>query len=333
MTIKIEWITTTNYPYSANTSTGGSYYDYLATKVLSENFDFELKWIRRENSSNIIQRMMNEYRFIEKLANLKLDGDINIRTHLPIALTPFRRRARNIAIVHQFCKFPTFDSYYIPLFFKNLKRMDKIVTVSKYWQNWFQNKGYKKTKIIYNSFDVEEFNFTQKELDEFKTKYNLMDDKPILYIGVLRKGKGVEETFDALKDLDVHLIATAGKAVHSSIPHLSLERREYLRLLKCSTIVIQMSQLLEGWCRVLHEAMLCKTPVIGSGMGGMAELLSGGGQIICRDFKDLKGKVKQLLENENLRKEIGERGYEFAKEFTYERFRGSWLELIDELIS
>ena len=88
-----------------------------------------------------------------------------------------------------------------------------------------------------------------------------------------------------------------------------------------------MSKFKEGWNRTAHEAMLCKTPVIGSGLGGMRELLEGGGQIICEDFGDLKERVCYVLEHP----ELGEAGYGFAKQFTVKRFEEEWLNLIERV--
>jgi len=98
-------------------------------------------------------------------------------------------------------------------------------------------------------------------------------------------------------------------------------------------MVIAMSKFKEGWCRTAHEAMLLKTPVIGSGLGGMQELLIGGKQIVCKDFKDLKTKVQDLLGNPRLREKMGQDGYNFAKEFTLERFEREWLNLIEEILN
>ena len=58
-----------------------------------------------------------------------------------------------------------------------------------------------------------------------------------------------------------------------------------------------MSKFLEGWNRTAHEAMLCRTPVIGSGTGGMRELLLGGQQIICEDIKTLPEIVDYAIKN------------------------------------
>jgi glycosyltransferase involved in cell wall biosynthesis len=88
-----------------------------------------------------------------------------------------------------------------------------------------------------------------------------------------------------------------------------------------------MSKFREGWNRTAHEAMLCKTPVIGSGLGGMRELLEGGSQIICEDFDDLKERIWYVLDHP----ELGENGHAFAKQFTVKRFEEEWQNLIDSL--
>ena len=64
--------------------------------------------------------------------------------------------------------------------------------------------------------------------------------------------------------------------INIPVVNLSLNYKEYLCLLKASSVVVTMSKFKEGWCLTAHEAMLCKTPVIGSGKGGMRELLEGG---------------------------------------------------------
>ena len=78
--------------------------------------------------------------------------------------------------------------------------------------------------------------------------------------------------------------------------------------------------------------MLCKTPVVGSGRGGMRELLEGGGQIICEDFCYLRENVEYLLNNPEIRERMGKEGYKFASKFTTDRFAKEWIELIYSIL-
>ncbi|MFC2058407.1 glycosyltransferase family 4 protein [Chloroflexota bacterium] len=210
-------------------------------------------------------------------------------------------------------------------FFWNLKRIDVIVTVSQYWKEYFLKKGYSNVRIIYNPFDAEKFYFAAEEVDQFKERYQLLG-KPIVYIGNCQKWKGVIESHEALKDLDAHIITSGKKTVDLPCRNLNLDYQDYLRLLRASSVVVTMSKFHEGWCRTAHEAMLCKTPVVGSGLGGMRELLIGGGQIVS-GFDNLKNNVEFLIEH----RDIGEDGFHFAKQFTIEKFEREWIKLISDL--
>lgn len=91
-----------------------------------------------------------------------------------------------------------------------------------------------------------------------------------------------------------------------------------------------MSKFKEGWDRTVHEAMLCKMPVIGSGMGGMREFLEGGRQIICEGMSKLNYYADIAMKN---RKELGGKGYMFAKAFTIDKFQSDWRRALEELQS
>jgi glycosyltransferase involved in cell wall biosynthesis len=82
----------------------------------------------------------------------------------------------------------------------------------------------------------------------------------------------------------------------------------------------------EGWNRIAHEAMLCKVPVIGTGSGGMKELLEGGEQHISKNFEHLPDLVKNSLKNKD---ELGQKGYQYASQFDMDYFQNSWKSLIE----
>ena len=213
-----------------------------------------------------------------------------------------------------------------------MKKIDVILVGAEYWKQYFLKKGCKNVYKIYSSFDLSNFNVSDEDVLNFKKKYKLQD-KPIIYLGNCQKAKGVVGSYNTLKYLDVHFVTSGERKVKIPALNLNLSDRDYLILLKASSIVISMSKFKEGWCRTAHEAMLLKTPVIGSGSGGMQELLEGGKQIVCRDFKDLREKVQNLLDNPRLRKKMGEDGYNFTKKFTLERFEKEWLSLIEKILN
>ena len=89
-----------------------------------------------------------------------------------------------------------------------------------------------------------------------------------------------------------------------------------------------MSKLMEGWNRVAHEALLCNTPVVGSGMGGMGELLTKSKQIITTNDA-IKENVVAVLKNRNKYSNVG---YDFVKQFDMNYFNSAWQQTIENLI-
>lgn len=214
------------------------------------------------------------------------------------------------------------------IFYRNLSKIDTIVVVSKFWEQFFKKRGFNNIKVIYNPFITERFKFNGKKIDEFKSKYKL-NDKPIIYIGNCHELKGVKESYQNLKDFDVHLITSGRKRTNIPALNLNLTYNEYLLLLNASSAVVTMSNFDEGWCRTAHEAMLCKTPVIGSGRGGMTELLEGGNQIICKEFNKLADYVEYAIDNQDL----GYLGYKYVskEQFSLKYFNNEWDHLLNEL--
>lgn len=136
----------------------------------------------------------------------------------------------------------------------------------------------------------------KKDKERFKRQYGF-NDKPLIYLGNCLKKKGVVETYNSLKYIDAYFVTSGNKDVELPIPNLTLSFEEYRLLLAASDIVITMSLFKEGWNRVAHEAVLCGTPVIGSGKGGMEELLMMSEQTISTSFEDLPHHVNRILED------------------------------------
>jgi len=216
---------------------------------------------------------------------------------------------------------------------KKLQKVDAVVVEAEHWAQFLRERGLRNVIKIYNAFPVEEFRFEPFEIDAFREKYGLAG-KPIIYLGNYHHGKGTLQAFEALRGLDVHFVASGlPEPPHEPIKCAYFTRREYLQLLKSATLVVTMSQFAEGWCRTAHEAMLCGTPVLGSGRGGMRELLTCGNQVLCEDFNVLRSEAKTLLADENRRRDMGQSGYDYAKEFTYQRFQAEWVQLVDQVVA
>ena len=328
--MKIGWVEISKKRY------GGGIYDEKARKILFKNFDLELISVDAHYLKKI--RYLRIPEALIYLCNLKGGKDLWIRNFFSTITFPIdKTNGKNLAIVFHI-DFSTLPLVFHPVFFflekifyQNLKKVDAILTISEYWRRHFLDKGYKNVHKIYCGFDLSLFSITEREVTEFKKKFNFLG-KPIIYLGNCQKGKGVVDAYQSLKNLDAFLVTSGRPQIKIPALNLDLEYKDYLCLLKSASVVITMSKFKEGWCRTAHEAMLLRIPVIGSGKGGMKELLEGGNQIICEDFSLLREKVNYILNHPEIRRKMGEEGYNFAKNFTLERFEKEWVNLINKIL-
>ena len=211
-----------------------------------------------------------------------------------------------------------------PLYYRQARNCDGVVTIAVYWRRFLEQNLIKVTDVIYWGFDTSKYEFSKEEVEAFKQKYSLQH-KPVIYLGNCQPEKGVVEAYEQIKYLDAHFITSGEERVKIPARNFKLSYQEYCLLLRASDIVLTLSKFDEGWNATAHEAMLSGTPVIGSGLGGMAELLEGGSQLICYNFDSLRGLVSYALQNST---ELGEKGRRFAAQFTLQRFAGAWQDLV-----
>mgnify|MGYP001597438574 CR=1 FL=1 len=317
---------------------GGSLYNQQVKNALIKYFRLDevilqAKFFQKRRYLKFLESLY--YLFI-----LKGKKDVWIRDFYSVlSLSKKRTKGKNVALIFHI------DPSQLPLlarlpmflleklfFWRQLKKADAIVTICEYWKEYFLKMGYKNVHKIYNGFNMLDFQITDNEVADFKKRFNL-GEKPIIYIGNCQKAKGVQEICQELKGLDVSLVASGEETIKIPAKNLNLGYKDYLCLIKSSDIVVEMHKFKTGWSRISHEAMLFRKPVIGSGAGGTEELLRGGGQIICRDFKDLRPNVEYLLNHPKVREKMGENGYAYAKDFTMEKFEQDWVALIKNVIN
>jgi glycosyltransferase involved in cell wall biosynthesis len=317
---------------------GGSVYDGMAVSALAGRYEVH-EYLRKQIGSRGLRRYgkaLAVYWRLWRALRRGTDYDVMIRTY-DLALAPMPAGPRHVVIVHHL-DFSA-DRFRVPLTclagqcHRVLRGVAAIVVMADFWEEHFRSRGYTNVYRVDNGFDLSQLNGTPAGLRRFAQEQHLQG-KPVIYLGNNARGKGVEEALAAVGDLDAHFVVT-GKTPHPNprIRTLYLEYRDYLRLLGCCAVVLTLSRFQEGWCRVAHEAMLCRTPVIGSGAGGMRELLAGGGQAVLTDPASIRREVQRLLADSDRRRAIGERGRAYASAFTVQRTHRQWQDLVGSLLT
>jgi len=211
-----------------------------------------------------------------------------------------------------------------------LREVDHIVVVSDFWAHYLEARGIDdRVTTIYNGLPVAQFEFDEAAVAETRDRLRDDPDEPLIHVGPCAPGKGGHRAARELADWDATLVTTGRTDSGAPVTHLDLPYEEYLRVLAACDAVVAMSEFPEGWGLQVQEAMLARTPVVGSGRGGMGMLLEGGDQIVCEDWANLEDSVSRALADGE---RLGERGHEYASQFTRERMVGEWASFFAEVL-
>jgi len=309
---------------------GGNAYDVQAAWQLEKQFRFQMS---TETIKKPGEGMLAYWARIRK--NQPKAGVI-IREPFPIVFGRFAKGVKYVGMIHhideQLSRKSISHRWYFSRLKKRLLALDLIITVSEYWAEYLRGLGCENVKVIYNAFQPEEFNIPAADVNDFKKQNGIPFGKPVIYIGNASRQKGVYGVYAALKDAGYHLIMSGPQQQAADLPvqYFKLDRKDYLRMLHACDVVVCMSELVEGWNRIAHEAMMCKVPVIGNGRGGMMELLQGGKQSIISSTDELPARIEAVIANREI---FAAEGYRFASQFDMNYFANTWNETMSALIS
>jgi glycosyltransferase involved in cell wall biosynthesis len=318
-----------------NNPTGGAAYVREVFYALNQEYLIEVNHIYNiELSKNMFKKILSFLRMIFILKYKSLNADAVILDRRSMAFYRRRKGIKAIGIVHHYDASNT-KNYLKKKFLKfttwaGQKNIDLLITVSEFWSKYYQEIGYKNVSVIYNCFDIPDIN--DQERQNFRTKFNFNFSQPIIYCGKNQIQKGVEIVYEQLKDEPYLLITSGNRDTALPVKHMSLSYRDYLIMISCCDLTINLSIMPEGWCRTAHESLIVGTPVIGSGSGGMLELLVGANQAICKDPSELKKIVLEIINSKELKTRLSDCGIKYARSFTREKFKLSWMNEINKLI-
>jgi len=210
-----------------------------------------------------------------------------------------------------------------------IKRSDYVIVMSNIMKSQMEKIGADKTRIeiIYNSILLNDY-IVENNTEEIRKKYNLDKEKVVIAtIGRLSPEKGQEVFIEVAKRLlqtvrNVKFLIIGNGAlenlIHTKIKEAALEEKILcmgyvadLRELYQVIDILIISSYTEGMPNVLLEAFAYKKPVVSSNVGGVSEILAhaeNGYLVKVGDIASFEKCIKNLIENESLRKEMGDKG-------------------------
>ena len=234
------------------------------------------------------------------------------------------------------------QSYTRPFIKKVLKDADVVLAVSNALKDEIINTKIpnieEKTKMHWNSVDVNKFKTTKNNENKFRKEltheFNIAADKPIiLFVGNIIKRKNVDLLIEAKKQMATkanlvivgdgpHLEALKKKCENDYLDgkldnvYFTGSRRDVEDIIPSCDLLV-LPSLTESFGLVLIEALACGKPVIGSNIGGIKEIITEdvGLLIDPNDSKDLANAIDRVLSDDELMEKFKSNARERAKDF------------------
>ena len=220
-------------------------------------------------------------------------------------------------------------SYTSRQIFEAMNCADEVLSVSEDLKNHIVNLGISEDKVsvVPNGVDIDRFKPAGKEYA--RNMLNLPQDKKIvLFVGALKKIKGVDYLIEAAKsflDTNISLYMVGRddgmkKSLEKRAHELKIDNHikftgpvnhEDIPLWLSASDILVLPSLSEGRPNVILEAFACEVPVVATNVGGIPELMINGetGYLVtAKNPMELSEKVNKLLEDRDLRIKMGKFG-------------------------
>lgn len=240
---------------------------------------------------------------------------------------------------------PGHEHYERKFFYFLMKRCDAVITVSAFEKRYLAKLGVLESKVFITANSISrEIHITKEESESYKNnlfrKYNISENaKKIIFIGRKQTSKGIftliEVSRELAKEVEEEICVFLVGPATEQFPGVDffvekptnlklidfgiVSEREKENLLQISDVLVLVSKF-EAFGIVFLEAWKFCKPVIGSDTGPASEVIRGAGlHAKYGDAGDLKEKLKLILFDSKLAKELGEAGREkLNKEFSSE---------------
>ena len=227
---------------------------------------------------------------------------------------------------------------------QQLKKLKKIVCVSRELEKLMNFNGIQNTQVIHNGIEVISYPVDAK-IENFKNKIGLQSsDKVLFFAGRLSTLKGFNQVQDLMrnliiKDKNIKLLLV-GKIINfdpiisKNVINTDWLSKEDMSLAYCSSdLTLVPSIYLDPFPTVVIESMRQGTPVIASVYSGGKEAVVDGmtGYLVNPfNISDFSKKILVLLNNYELRKSMSTLSIiEFNKNFTIETCIKKYIKLIN----
>jgi glycosyltransferase involved in cell wall biosynthesis len=237
------------------------------------------------------------------------------------------------------------DKKYVKKIVKSLNNIDYFMPVSSYLTDKYSKLlEKKKTKCIY----------IPHSLSNYTSELSNLENTNIISVGRLTAGKGFLDLIDIFeivlkKHPNWHLNIVGdgaqkqeleskiySKHLENSITLLGLKNEEELSKLYLQSSIYVMASFRESFGLVLIEAESYGLPLIAfdcaSGACEIIQNEENGYLIANRDKQEMANRINVLIDDEELRRKVGQTARKFAEKYKTENVEKQWFELIEKIV-
>jgi len=218
-----------------------------------------------------------------------------------------------------------------------LKKCDLVISASKWTQSVLNNEYGISSEQIYFYINTAEFDSIKQrnkennilQISRFfynkKFEHSIMASSNIDGYKLVLIGTGLESAYGR------GLIKCADKYNKNVVFRNKIPRTDTISEIKKAKMLVSPS-VFEGWGITPIEALYCKVPVLLSDLDVFKEVY--GDSVLYHErnnVEDMEYKLKQLIEDKSLQKDIVEKGSTIISDFTPVKFANRWQKLVKEI--
>lgn len=235
---------------------------------------------------------------------------------------------------------------------RSCRHTDQIVTVSEFSKKEivkYLHVPPEKITVVPNAVDhsVYRHDYSKKQIQEVRNRYGV-EKEYFLYLGTIEPRKNLERLLMAYEKLSrerehvPQLVLAGGNGwMYQGIYKRARSMKRGNKILftgyvapadspvlMCGAVAFVFPSLYEGFGMPPLEAMACKTPVIVSNSSSLPEVVGNAARLVNpKSVKDICAAMKEMLEQPQYRIRLGERGWQRAKAYTWEKSAKKLMEL------
>lgn len=246
-------------------------------------------------------------------------GDLtaSLTGNIPFVLTYHSGTMRKNKLLPDIIIF-LYETFILP---HTVRKATKIICVSNFVRNTILKKYAFKSTVIHPGVDISLFKLNPV----IKKENNL-----ILFIchsKSMHKMKGLDYLLDAIKalpEIKLYIVGEKGDFTDKRIISVGIKRGKDLveEMQKASLVVLPSLAHMESFGMVLIEALACQTPVVGTNIGGIPEVIRDGidGFLVpAKDSNALAVAISKILADKELAIHMGQLGEAKVREqFTWD---------------